>query len=538
MPLTGLSLLGAAHGAATDATFYAYNPATGQPLPPAYHGATVAETDVAAALAAQANRTYAQTDGRTRAAFLRSIADNLAALEADFVARATQETGLPAARIQSELGRTCGQMRLFATVAEEGSWVEARLDSPDAHRRPLPKPDVRSMLQPLGPVAVFGASNFPLAYSVAGGDTASALAAGCPVIAVGHYAHPGAAELAGGAIRTAVAAHGLPEGVFSLLYGAGNDVGQHLVQHPNIAAAGFTGSRRGGLALLKLAQNRPVPIPFYAEMSSINPVFITPRVLRAQTDSLAQGLAASMTGGVGQFCTQPGLVFVPEIEATQEFIATLQNLLTQQTATPMLTAGIAAAYRTGVADYQQTAGVGTVFAGAMTDNDSRAAPVLLRVSLANWLDEKQHESLTQEVFGPATLLITYPVADDKNDKGLPQNTFTDIAARLEGQLTATLYAAPEDLAGQAEFVQALSTRVGRIIFNGWPTGLEVGPAIVHGGPFPATSDGRTTSVGSRAIKRWARAVCYQNAPAQLLPPSLQDGNPLGLWRMIDGQTTR
>lgn len=530
--LTGLSYIGAARGAATGATFSAHNPATGETLPPTYHGATLAETDRAAEFAAQAFRAYSRTDGATRAKFLRLIADNLAAREADFITRIGQESALPPARVQSELARTCLQMRLFATVAEEGSWVDARLDRPDPQRSPLPKPDMRSMLQPLGPVAVFGASNFPLAYSVAGGDTASALAAGCPVIAIGHYAHPGTAELAGAAIRAAVAECGLPEGVFSLVYGAGNEVGQHLVQHPNIAAVGFTGSRSGGLALLKLAQNRSVPIPVYAEMSSINPVFITPRALRAQTEALAKGFASAMTGGVGQFCTQPGLVFLPEIAEAEAFTATIQKLLAGQNATPMLTANIAAAYRAGVGSYQQTAGVATVFAGTMSEQNSCAAPVLLQVNLADWLDEKRHEALTQEVFGPATLLISYPATDDK---ALPQNSFTEIAARLEGQLTATLHAMPEDLATQAEFVEMLSTRVGRIIFNGWPTGLEVGAATVHGGPFPATSDGRTTSVGTRAIRRWTRAVCYQNAPAELLPPELQDSNPRNLWRMIDGE---
>ena len=325
--LNGLSIIGAQRGAAHGTTFHALNPATNEPLAPAYHGADMAEVNTAAQLAATAFREYGNAPGSVRAALLRQIADNIEAVRADLVARATAETALPVPRIHSEIGRTCAQLRVFALVAEEGSWVDARIDQADPHRQPLPRPDVRSYLRPLGPVAVFGAGNFPLAFSVAGGDTASALAAGCPVVAVAHYAHPGTAELAGRAIRQAIAACGLPEGVFSLLYGAGHEAGQALVRHPAMAAVGFTGSRAGGLALLKLAQERPVPIPFYGEMSSVNPVFLLPEALHKSGPQLARGFAASVTLGVGQFCTNPGLLFAPQGADTEEFSRVLQEAL-------------------------------------------------------------------------------------------------------------------------------------------------------------------------------------------------------------------
>ncbi len=421
--LKGLSLLGAQRGAAHGATFHALNPATNQPLAPAYYSADMAEVNTAAQLAAQAFHQYGNAPGSVRAALLRHIADNIEAVREDLVARATAETALPASRIHSEIGRTCVQLRVFALVAEEGSWVDARIDQADPHRQPLPRPDVRSYLRPLGPVAVFGAGNFPLAFSVAGGDTASALAAGCPVVAVAHYAHPGTAELAGRAIRDAVRACGLPEGVFSLLYGAGHEVGQALVRHPAMAAVGFTGSRAGGLALLKLAQERPVPIPFYGEMSSVNPVFLLPEALHTSGPQLARSFAASVTLGVGQFCTNPGLLFAPQGADAEEFSHVLQEALGQVVAAAMLTPGIAQAYYEGVAARRNMAGVTPLFIGA-SDAPNYAGPALMQTNAATFL---RQPTLAAELFGPAALLVTY-------DR---QTDLATLAQTLEGQLTAT-----------------------------------------------------------------------------------------------------
>ncbi len=521
--LTGLSIIGYGRGEKSSAVLQGVNPATGERLAPLFHGATLAEVDQAARLADKAFAEYSQLSGRVRGAFLRCVADKVEALGLPLVERVAQETALPAGRIQGELGRACAGLRMFAGVAEEGSWVDARIDHAEPERQPAPKPDVRSWLRPLGPVAVFGASNFPLAYSVAGGDTASALAAGCPVVVVAHYAHPGTAEMVGQAVRDAAEECGMPEGVFSLLYGAGHEVGQALVKHPLITAVGFTGSRRGGLALLQLANNRPVPIPVYAEMSSVNPVFILPGALRTRGAEIAAGLAASVTLGVGQFCTNPGLVILPEGAATEQFAAQLREKLAAVAPATMLTTGISAAYTDGLTGRQRADGVETLLP-PRTDAPAQVAPALMRT---NAVEFAANPALSDEVFGPATLLVTH----ERREEVL------QLARNLEGQLTATIHGTDEDLREWAALVRILETRAGRLVFNGFPTGVEVCHAMVHGGPFPATSDGRTTSVGPRAIRRWARAVCYQDFPAEALPDELRDENPLEIWRVVDGEIT-
>jgi NADP-dependent aldehyde dehydrogenase len=521
--LNGTSIIGYERGAAGGAALQGVNPATGERLAPVFHGATLAEVDAAARLAEEAFREYSQLPGRARGAFLRRVADRVEALGLPLIERVTAETALPAARVQGELGRACAGLRMFAGVAEEGSWVDARIDHAEPERQPAPKPDLRSWLRPLGPVAVFGASNFPLAYSVAGGDTASALAAGCPVVVVAHYAHPGTAEMVGQAVSKAARECAMPEGVFSLLFGADNEVGQALVKHPLITAVGFTGSRRGGLALMKLAQNRSVPIPFYGEMSAVNPVFVLPGALRERGAEIAAGLAASVTLGVGQFCTNPGLAILPESAETDEFAATLQEKLAAVAPATMLTQGISAAYAEGLAGRQRADGVETLLPPRV-GAPAQVAPALMRTNAPEFA---ANPALADEVFGPATLIVTH-----ENRVEVLQ-----LARNLEGQLTATIHGTDEDLREWAELLRILETRAGRLVYNGFPTGVEVCHAMVHGGPFPATSDGRTTAVGPRAIRRWARLVCYQGFPAEALPEELRDDNPLNIWRVVDGVTT-
>jgi NADP-dependent aldehyde dehydrogenase len=453
---------------------------------------------------------------------LRAIADRIDAND-EIVARGQLETGLPEARLRGERARTSGQLRLFATLLDEGSWVGARIDHAQADRQPQPKPDVRSMRRPLGPVAVFCASNFPLAFSVAGGDTASALAAGCPVVVKAHHAHPGVAELVAEAVVAAVATCDLPSGVFSLVYGAGRTVGQALVRHPSVKAVGFTGSRAAGQALMKTAAARPETIPVYAEMSSVNPVFLLPGALRERATQIAKGLHASVTLGVGQFCTNPGLVFIPAGAASEEFRSQLVELMQATPACPMLHHGIRESYASGVQRNVDHSLVETLVPSA-TDagpGKSHASAALFQTSAADFLSD---QSLADEIFGPATLLVTYQTADE----------LRTLIERLDGQLTASVHAASSELDVAAQLFAALESKAGRLILDGFPTGVEVCHAMVHGGPYPATSDGRTTSVGTLAIERFTRHVAWQNCPDELLPPALQEANPLAIHRLVDG----
>lgn len=520
MSLDGTSIIGNGRGTSTGSRFQAVNPASGELLVPEFTSASDADIERAVHLAAEAFETYGEVSGKGKAMFLRRIAENLEGAGAEITERAQQETALPAARLQSELGRTCGQLRLFATLIEEGSWVDARIDHADSERKPLPKPDLRSMLRPLGPVAVFGASNFPLAFSVAGGDTASALSAGCPVVVKAHPAHPGTSLLAGLAVQKAVRDSGLHEGVFSLLFDAQYEVGLRLVQHPAVRAVAFTGSRRGGHALMDAAARRREPIPVYAEMGSINPVFILPGALRKRSESIAAGLHASVTLGVGQFCTNPGVVIA---ERGAEVEALARDLEARMTATPaatMLTGGICDAYHAGVARLMHTRGVDrrvSPKAGERT-----ASPALFVTNAATFLAE---EAIRDEVFGPATLIVECDASAQ----------LLEIARSLEGQLSITVHATEDDLVAHRELIRILEKKAGRIVFNGYPTGLEVSHATVHGGPYPATSDGRSTSVGTRAIERFVRPVCYQDCPDELLPPELREANPSGMRRLVDGQ---
>jgi 2,5-dioxopentanoate dehydrogenase len=527
MELTGQSIIGYKRGQSTAGSFQAFNPATGQNMAPPFYSASLADVDEAVRLAASSFQTYRRLIGRERGTFLRRIAANLEELGETLVERPTQETALPVARIRSERARTANQLRFFAEIAEEGSWVDARIDHADPARQPVPKPDVRSMLEPLGPVAIFGASNFPLAFSVAGGDTASALAAGNPVIVLAHYSHPGSAELAGMAIRNAASELGLPEGVFSLLFDAKQAVGKALVEHAGVKAVAFTGSRAGGTALAKLAAARSEPIPFYAEMGSVNPVFILPGALESRAEALAKGLHGSVTVGVGQFCTNPGIVITAARSET--FTAGLAELMRQTSSQPMLNPGIAAAYHRGVAERSAHAQLKSlVVSGGQPQSEQNrcgSAAALFETDTAAFIE---HPELQAEIFGPTTLLIQAGGRED----------ILRIARRMDGSLTATIHGTEEDLLEFADLVAILETKVGRIIFNGFPTGLEVCNAIVHGGPFPATCDGRSTSVGGRAILRFVRLVAYQDFPDSALPPELRDANPLQIWRQVDGKVSK
>ncbi|MEI6605864.1 MAG: aldehyde dehydrogenase (NADP(+)) [Verrucomicrobiota bacterium] len=514
--LLGSSFIGYTRSIGTDVCGQPAQPGTGVQLEPAYLAATAAEVERAATLAAAAFPIYSHLSGKERAGFLRSIASEIEAVVDDIVVRGQLETALPEPRLRGETARTLAQLRLFANLIEEGSWVDARIERADAERKPLPKVDLRSMLRPLGPVAVFCASNFPLAYSVAGGDTASALAAGCPVIVIAHQAHPGVAEIVAHAVMRAAQTTGMPDGVFSVLYGGGRSVGQAVVKHPVIQAVGFTGSRTGGTALMDIANKRAQPIPVYAEMSSVNPTVILPGALARGEVALAEGFFNSLTLGVGQFCTNPGLVFLPT-GMGGSFLTKLKELVEGGTPGTMLHAGIADAYGQSTAEFAATDGVGTLARAVASSGSCQASPAVFTVSIADFLRQK---SLQGEMFGPASLIVRGNL--EEIQAAIPQ---------LEGQLTASLHATDAELAAHTDLVRALQQRAGRLIFNGFPTGVEVCNSIVHGGPFPATSDGRSSSVGSMAIFRFCRPVAWQNFPDAALPAELQEANPLGIKRM-------
>ncbi|KJV25275.1 2,5-dioxovalerate dehydrogenase [Aquitalea magnusonii] len=519
MNLTGKMLIGGQSVSGRREALHAINPSTGQTLQPGYAGGDQAQVEQACALAWAAFDAYRETMPAQRAQLLQTIAGEIEALGDALIERAMLETGLPQARLQGERARTCGQLRMFARTVLAGEWLDVRVDQAQPARQPLPRADLRQRQIPLGPVAVFGASNFPLAFSVAGGDTASALAAGCPVIVKAHSAHPGTSELVGQAIVRALEECGLPAGVFALLFGSGREVGQALVNDARIKAVGFTGSRAGGLALCQTAQQRAEPIPVYAEMSSTNPVFLLPAALQARGDALAQGFVGSLTLGAGQFCTNPGLLVAVQGPALEAFVASAADLLQHSAAQTMLTPGIWAAYQDGVDSLSRHASA--VAKGVLPTGPNQCQPQLLRASAAEYL---ANPALQAEVFGAAALIVQ---CRDEAER-------LQLAEALEGQLTATLQLDDDDIALARRLLPVLERKAGRILVNGWPTGVEVCDAMVHGGPFPATSDVRSTSVGTAAIQRFLRPVCYQDLPDALLPTALKHENPQGLPRLLDG----
>jgi NADP-dependent aldehyde dehydrogenase len=527
MNLHGKSLLAGKPIDGSTRAFHAVSPLDSTELEPAFHECAPEFVDRALHAAEEAFAIYRRTSATDRAAFLENIAEEILSLGDDLLQRAHRETGLPLDRLTGERGRTVGQLRLFAEVVREGSWVDARIDPALPDRKPLPRVDLRRMLIPLGPVIVFGSSNFPLAFSVAGGDTASALAAGNPVIVKAHRAHPGTSELVASAIIRAVEKSGLPHGVFSMLHGAGSEIGIALVKHPLARAAGFTGSRMAGRSLFNAAASRPDPIPVFAEMSSLNPLFILPGALRERGAQIVEGLKNSVTMGVGQFCTKPGLVFGLGGTDFENFAERFAGAIRDAVPATMLSPGICRSFHSGLAAMHKVPGVVALATSDIEPQppQTHGEPTVFATDSKNFL---RHPELHEEVFGPYTLLIDAP-------------TFTDlvhIAHQLEGQLTATIHGTVEDLANATDLIAVLERKAGRLLVNGFPTGVEVCPSMNHGGPYPATTDERFTSVGTAAIQRFVRPVCYQSFPASALPPELIDANPRGIMRLVNGQLTR
>jgi len=522
MELTGRLLIGKTNVAVSEPEIRATNPATGELLEPAYYSGGITEVSQACELAKQASVEFRNTSLESRAVFLETIADEIIAIGDPLIERTMQETGLPRGRIEGERGRTCAQLRLFASVVRAGEWLDLRIDPAMPDRQPLPRPDLRLQNIALGPVAVFGASNFPLAFSVAGGDTASAFAAGCPVVVKAHSAHPGTSEMVGRAIQSAVAKCDLPEGVFSLLYGSGNELGQALVSDSRIKAVGFTGSRSGGIALMNIAQARKQPIPVYAEMSSINPVFLLPQALAARSTDLGEGFIASLAMGAGQFCTNPGLIIALRGEALDHFLTIATKAISNVAAQTMLTPGIHQAYKNGVNSLANNQAVTLQGYGLNNEQPNSCQSGLFVTTAEDFLKD---ETLRDEIFGSTSLVVEC--------KDIDQMIL--VATQLEGQLTATLQMDDSDLEVAKALLPILEEKAGRVMVNGWPTGVEVCHAMVHGGPFPATSDSRSTSVGSGAIQRFLRPVCYQNLPQALLPEGLKEGNITAVSHLLDGK---
>jgi NADP-dependent aldehyde dehydrogenase len=524
MDLHGKNFIGGKITAsATAKAFSGTNAVTGEKMTPQFFEATTAEADEALKLAEEAFEEYRALPPERIAEFLDRCAEEILKLGDELLRRANLETALPEPRLVGERARTVNQLKMFAEIVREGSWVEATIDRAMPDRKPQPKPDLRRMLVPLGPVVVFGASNFPLAYSVAGGDTASALAAGCPVVVKAHPAHPGTSEMVAHALQAAVETTKMPRGVFSMLHGA-NEISLHLVKHPAAKAVGFTGSLQGGRALFDAVSVRSEPIPVYAEMGSTNPVFILPQALKKNGTAIAENFVQSFTLGVGQFCTSPGIAVGGQGDDWRTFIARVGELTKAVAPGVMLYKGILEKFKSGAEKFQKTPGV-NVAAQSSAEAEARAGAVLFATDAKTFREQK---ILAEEVFGPATLLVSCGSLEE----------LEEMARGLHGQLTASIHGTDEDLARHKNLIAILLQKAGRLIFNGFPTGVEVCAAMQHGGPYPATTDSRTTSVGAYAIKRFARPVCFQNFPDAALPTELQKKNSRQLWRLVDNQLTK
>jgi NADP-dependent aldehyde dehydrogenase len=518
--LTGKNFIGNERSALGKTIFKAINPVSESAIGPDYVEATSEEINRSVEKAGEAFEVYRKCTGKERAVFLENIANAIMVLGDQLIKRCCEETALPEARIMGERARTVNQLKLFASLLREGSWVDARIDTAIPDRQPLPKPDIRSMQMALGPVGIFGASNFPLAFSVAGGDTASALAAGCPVVVKAHPAHPGTCELVAHAIQEAVRESKMPDGTFSMVQGASHEVGMGIVNHPLIRAVGFTGSFRGGKALYDVAVQRPDPIPVYAEMGSVNPVFILPDAMKHKKVEIADGLATSVTLGVGQFCTNPGLVAMEKSEGEEELQQAIAENIRKINSGNMLTEAISQAYQKGIEKMKTQKGVSIIARGK--EDKPGGIPYFFSVESDHFLT---NDKLEEEVFGPSTLAINARRHED----------LIAVARKMKGHLTATLYGTEKDLNEYRDLIDILQRKVGRLIINGFPTGVEVCHSMIHGGPFPATTDSRTTSVGTAAIYRFTRPVCFQNFPDHLLPDELKKNNPLEIWRIVNGE---
>lgn len=505
-----------------DSSFKADNPTTNTKNETSFFNGTIELVNEAATAAKNCAEEFASMAISKRATFLRSIADEIDARGADLTEVGQSETALPAPRLNGERGRTVGQLRFFADWIEDGGWLKARIDTALPDRQPLPRPDIRVCNKALGPVGVFGASNFPLAFSAAGGDTASALAAGCPVIVKAHSAHPGTSEIVAQAIYAAIKACDIPAGVFSMVQGGDRSVGQSLVAHPAIKAVGFTGSLGGGRALFDIAVSRPEPIPFYGELGSNNPVFLMPEAMSEKAEALAEGWAGSLTMGVGQFCTNPGVIVALKGDDFDNFKAKAVSILHEAAATPMLTDRIAQAYHQTTQSHNKDNRLTCLLASVEGDNPFCATPGIYATDFATW---QNNRDLAEEIFGPAAIIIE--CAD--------LSEMEAVIAGFVGQLTGTIHMVDADTEAAAKLMPHLERNCGRVLINGFPTGVEVCHSMVHGGPYPASTDPRSTSVGSLAIERFVRPISYQNMPDALLPDALKRTNPLNIARLVDGK---
>lgn len=524
--LTGKNLIAGEESAQGDSTFRARDPKLGADLEPAAFDATVREIDEAAKAAADAFEVYRKTPAADIAKFLERVAENLGAVSDALIERADQETALGKPRLTGELARTRNQILLYASVAKKGDWLDARIDRAMPDRKPLPRPDLRRVLIPIGPVAVWSASNFPLAYSVAGGDTASALASGNTVVVKTHPAHPGSSEIAARAIVSAVEASGLPSGVFSMIHGRTPEMSVAVIKHPAIKAGAFTGSLRAGRALYDAANTRPEPIPFFAEMGSINPVFILPNALEEQGEQIAEGLFNSINLGVGQFCTNPGVAAALDSSSLEKLTRLLTEKFSKAAPGTMLYSGLRDVYAKSVDHRKGLGGVQAVLTEVSVDPaKTESGPAFFQTDCKTFL---ANEELREELFGPSSIFVRCSSNED----------LERVARSMAGNLTATVIGTPEDLAAHGELIALLEMKVGRLILNGYPTGVEVCAAMQHVGPYPATTDSRFTSVGTAALQRFARPICYQNFPDELLPAELQNANPRGILRIVEGETTR
>jgi len=525
MDLHGKNFIGRKLSGEGTARFSGINPTKAEELEPSFYKATEAEIDQALALAERGFEEYREQPAERVASFLERIAEDILGLGDELIRRAQAETALAEGRLTGERARTVNQLKMFAELVREGSWVDARIDRAMPDRKPLPKPDVRRMLVPIGPVVVFSASNFPFAFSVAGGDTASALAAGNPVVVKAHSAHPGTSELVARAVHSAAERTKMPEGVFSMVQGRGHEVGLRLVRHPATRAVGFTGSLQGGRALFDAAVARPDPIPVYAEMGSTNPVFVLPDALKKNGNGIAEGLVQSVTLGVGQFCTSPGLVFGMAGASWETFLGQAGQFAGKSPPGTMLYQGLCDRFHEGVEQTRGVAGVRVAGQSAAAGKAGQAPAIVLATDGKTFL---QQTSLSEELFGPSALMVGCSSADE----------LERIARSLPGQLTATIHGTEEDLAANRKLISILQQKVGRLIFNGFPTGVEVCPSMHHGGPYPATTYAHFTSVGTAAIHRFARPVCFQNFPDAMLPAELRNKNERGIWRTVDGKMTK
>ncbi|MEM9481916.1 MAG: aldehyde dehydrogenase (NADP(+)), partial [Verrucomicrobiota bacterium] len=522
MELTGKNLIGGRESGVGEATLRGVNPVDGRELQTSFYEASEVEVEEAMTLAAEAAKQMRTYPAEKLAGLCEAIAAKLEEHKVALLDRCGAECAYPEARLNGEFGRTVGQLRQFAAVAREGAWMEAKIDHADPDRQPLPKPDVRSMRRPIGPIVVFGASNFPLALSCAGGDTASALAASCPVVVKGHPSHPGTCEIAGRAIVEAVEECGFPAGTFSLLQGASNDLGKMLVEHEATAAVGFTGSLRGGRALFDLAAARETPIPVYAEMGSFNPQFVFAGKLEAEPEAFAEALFGSMTMGNGQFCTNPGLVFMPQGDGTEKFLAKYRELIEATPGSAMLNAGIQAAFESGVDTVAKLDGV-EIVRGEVSGDGCQVGLALVTLSQGTF--EANRDAFEEEIFGPSTVVVICP----------DETGYAMLAEGFPGQLASSIHGTPADFEGAGELMEVLSEYAGRLLVNGFPTGIEICHAMHHGGLYPAATSAQFTSIGLSSIARWGRPVSYQSAPDSLLPDALKEGNPLGIPRLVDGK---